>query len=89
MHYHGNGASKSYYKMYSFMIFYNLSVDALSRLYLKLGVTVKGIVHPKNVHSVIIYSPSSSSRMNTCYNMILKCHFHGNALSDFKMAITG
>ncbi len=29
------------------MIFYNLSVDALSRLYLKLGVTVKGIVHPK------------------------------------------
>ncbi len=26
---------------------YNLSVDALSCLYLKMGVTVKGIVHPK------------------------------------------
>ncbi len=41
---------------------YNLTVDALSCLYLKMGVTVKGIVHPKIKILSFIYSLSSSSK---------------------------
>jgi len=51
LHYHGNGTSKSYYKMFSFMNYNNWSL----RLCLKMGVTVKGLIYYSYYYCYITY----------------------------------